>query len=184
MDRLGRDTVHREGRRLIVQSPVPMPEWKASTFRRTEVVYRDEHYFVADVSKSTDGRHRYVLEPWPHGLCDRPSRTIRYEEEYIRLRDGNRARAWAALLLWPLLLCANPVIGCLWAATKRGLQRRVGLDPRLATLQALFCQGLRWQAILGAAMVLLLDAIMRYSHLQTHPEDFLGVGEWLTRFER
>jgi hypothetical protein len=104
------------------------------------------------------------------------------------------------------MVCANPVVGCLWTRTKRSLQRRLGLDPRLATRQALLCQyllvlllvvttyavmwgyvvvpGVSWPGVLVAALLLLVDAVMRYDHLQKHPEDFLGVGEWLGRFQR
>ena len=206
MDRLGRDTTHREGGRVIVQSPVSMPDWKVSKFRRTAVVYKDERFFVAEVTRGADGGHRYVLEPWPADRGDRPSRTILYEEEYVHLRDRNRWRAWIALCSWPALVCANPLLGCLWLPTKRSLQRRLGLDPKFATLQALLCQyvlvlllvlamfaamwgyvilpGLSWAEVLIVAGVLLLDAVMRYDHLQKYPEEFLGVGEWLGRFRR
>ena len=168
---------------MIVQSPVLMPEWKASKFRRTAVVYEDSRFFVAEATRGPDGCHRYVLEPWPDDKGDRPSRTILYEQEYVRLRDANRARAWVALFLWPAMVCANPVVGCLWTRTKRSLQRRLGLDPKLATLQALLCQyvlvlllvvttyavmwgyvvvpGVSWPGVLVAALVLLLDAVMR-----------------------
>lgn len=204
MDRLGRDTIHREGCRVIVESPVLMPEWKASKFRPTEIVYQGDRFYVAEVSRGPDGRHRYRLDLWPEDLFDRPSRTILYEEEYVRLRDGDRSRAWLGLLAWPVLVLASPALGCLWNASKRGLQRRIGVDPRMSTLQSLFGEyvlalllGVATYALmlggssvanasplstLAGSLVLLLDAAMRYDHLQKHPEDFLGVGEWLARW--
>ena len=205
MERVGPDTVHREGRRVIVRAAREMPDWTVSSFRRAEIRFEGEPYFVCEASRDDERRFRYVLEPWPADLYDRPSHHLTYDAEYVALRDGGRARAWIALLLWPLQMLTAPALGCLWNRTKRRLERHLGLNSGRATRVSLFCQYLvvlglgllAWLSLLdaslvgvspfalfGAAMVLLADAVMRYDHLQKNPEDLLGVGEWLARFER
>jgi hypothetical protein len=206
LERVGRDRVHREGRRVIVQSPREMRDWYASSFRRVEVRYEGERYFVAEATRGGDRRMRYVLEPWPPELADRPSRSIVYGEEYVRLRDGGRGPAWVGLALWPLQAAAGPILGCLWCRPKRWLEPRVGMDASRATQQSLFGEYLlalclvvlSWLSLLdrsliagasplapfGAALLLLADAVMRYDHLQDRPEDLLGVGEWIARIAR
>ena len=202
MDRVGRDTVQREGRRLIVHSAREMPDWQARRFRRTRVVVGGQPFFVADAGRGADRRHRYVLEPWPDELADRPSRTIVYDDEYVALRDGGRLHAWMGLLLWPLQTLAAPLLGCLWHQTKRALEAPLALEARRATRQSIFAQygialalaAFSWPLAIhgaiapvspfttaGAAIVLLIDAAMRYEHLQNHPEDLLGCFEWLAR---
>jgi hypothetical protein len=206
MQRVGRDSVQTEGPRRIVESAREMPEWQASQFRKTEVLFEDERFFVAEASRSPGRRYRYVLEPWPDDLADRPSRTILYDGEYIALRDAGRIRAWLGLLLWPAQALAMPVLGCLWNGTKRRLQGHLALNASRATNQSLLAEYVAvlllgiytWVLLLApwagselsplatasAAAALLLDAVLRYDHLQDHPEDLLGVGEWLVRLAR
>jgi hypothetical protein len=205
VERIGPDTLHREGARVIVTTRREMPDWKPSSFRRAEVVRDGERLFVEDVVRTDDRCFRYVLAPWPDDLADRPSRSIVYDAEYVAHRDGGRANAWLGLLLWPFQTLAAPVLGCLWNATKQRLQARAGVNAGRATFVSVFCEYLAvlalgilaWLtvldrslvpvspfAIFAAALALLADAAMRYDHLMDHPEDLLGVGEWLARFER
>ena len=181
-----------------------MPDWKASRFRKTEILYDDTRYFVAEASRAAGQRHRYVLEPWPTELADIPARSIVYDAEYVATRDGGRGQAWLGLLLWPLQLAISPLLGCLWSDTKRRLEGPLALNARAANSRSVFCEYLLalalgvliWPLVIypslfpelspvataAGAAGLLVDAAMRYDRLQDDPEDLLGVVEWLTRF--
>jgi hypothetical protein len=204
MPRIGRDDVHHEGVLRIVESAREMPDWKASRFRKTEILYQNVRYFVSEAGRGAGRRHRYVLEPWPAELADIPARSIVYDAEYVANRDGGRSQAWLGLLLWPLQLAVSPLLGCLWSRTKRRLEGPLALNAKTATSRSLFCEYLlalalgvlAWPLVIypsffpdlsplataATAVALLVDGAMRYDRMQNDPEDLLGVVEWLNRF--
>ena len=197
---VGPDLVHFEGRRLVVETRSPMPDWRATSYRRTAVVYEDRTYYVATEHQAGRRRFRYVLEPWPDDLHDRPARTVVYDDAYTAARNAGRGRAWASLLLWPVLETTSPLFGCLWSGAKQRLQAELGIDAYRATRRSMlgeYLLSLSFAVLfflllldpslaplsplsaLATSVVALVDAAYRWNHVMDHPHEHVGVFEWL-----
>jgi hypothetical protein len=201
----GIDTLRRDGDRLVVYSPEPMPDWKRGRYRRTAVHFRGERYAVVEARPVVAG-HQYVLEPWPSCPNELASQEIIYDDAYVRARRGDlqdqrrrRRQAWMIAPAWPFL-------GFLPRSLKSELRRRFGFQPTAGTrLSVLFelvatvflliftfvraACGLDWAtmkvggggALRDALLVILLltDFVLRASILYDDDYPPYGFWEWV-----
>src|SRR5262249_38763211 len=137
---VGSDSLMFKDDRLLVHASCEMPDWKATRYRKTAVVFREQTYFVASRMSLPGGGWRYVLEPWPEDHHDVPGNTVHYDEAYVLERDALHreqrhveAKAMGLVLLTWLL-------GFLPSETKLRLNERYAIHPLTVTEKSLFLE--------------------------------------------
>ena len=135
----GTDSIRRDGDRLVVYSPEPMPEWRVGRYRRTAIRVQGQRYAVIAARPAVAG-HEYVLELWPPVPNELASQEIVYDDAYVRARQEDvrelrwrRRQAWAIAPAWP-------VLGFLPRSIKTTLQLRVGFEPVAGTRRSVILE--------------------------------------------
>lgn len=198
---VGSDRVLRNGLVLTVVSGIEMEDWQVRDYRRTAVWMAGVRYAVTGRTSGGSGTIRYRLEPWPADDSDPPGAEVVYHREYVEERDRLHSRRKRNSVIRCLLFPLYPLLGLLWFPAKERLQLSLGVEPGKVTGQSLFLQylallvllalsiiarhaplGLNSGWVLGLALILVPDAIMRWS---MHNDGFpAGFGEWLVRRQR
>jgi len=203
--RVGRDLVTPEGAGLVLDAVCEMPEWQVRQFRRTVIHIEGSRWVVCASTPGELGRHIYRLEPWSGDPGEMPGVAICYDAEYVEARDRMRAAqsitGGLSLLAAPL----TPLIGLLPSGMKSTLHGVLGVHPLAATRASILlqyfaaaaCGALNlidvttngtmtsgFEHTFGLAVILLLDAAMRYSSVLEGECDQPGFFEWVfaTRF--
>jgi len=136
----GRDRVVQKGDHLLVYSRLDMPDWQVGRNRRTAVIVEDQTWFISE--KRVLGRDgvRYTLEPGTALVSQIPGRMIRYDADYVRLRDeAIREAAWCRSMGMMLILL-KPLIGLLPSGIKRHIEDRYGVSSRGATILSIWVE--------------------------------------------
>jgi hypothetical protein len=132
----GRDQVCRRGEDLVIYSACENPGWEVREHRGIGVLIGEDVWRVAAKETARNGV-RYTLAPWPDHLHQIPGRMIRYDEEYVRIRDAARIRDRrlnaGAMAIAPF----KPFIGFLPSAVKARLEEIFGLPSRSATFASI-----------------------------------------------
>jgi hypothetical protein len=130
-----------------------MPEWKATRYRKTAVVYGEQTYAVVSCMRLPAGGCRYVLEPWSPDDHDAPGNTVHYGETYVLERDALR-REQSRLEKKALgLFLVTWLLGFLYSETKLRLNERYAIHPVRITLASLFIEYL---AFIGLMVLLVI----------------------------
>jgi hypothetical protein len=199
--KIGSDTVTLRGTTVVIDAACEMPEWKATTYRRSAIVIGQRTYFVSLKEPLPEGAWRYVLEPWPEDHKDMPGNVVHYDPAYVKERDLRRReqaqREKEAVGLWMV----RPFLGFLFSGSKLRLNERYGFHPLTVTEQSLFVQkfvliallglmtihmftgvlgGLGF-VLLGALLFLVLDLVVRMGQAGTASMEQYGFGEWIVR---
>lgn len=184
-----------------------MPDWRASRFRPTAVLFEGERFKVQSYCRERRGLHLYELTPWPDDGIEPPGAVIEYDEQFVRLRGQirsvNRVADALAVLATPL----TPLLGFLPSGVQAALHGKIGLHPLAATnasitlekIAAVLCGALAMihlftggsltaelRHTLWLTPLLVVDGVMRLDVVmkeETPPPGFL---EWLipARFRR
>jgi hypothetical protein len=195
---VGSDRVSLIGDNLVVESPYEMPDWKATRYRRTAVVFRQRIYFVASSRSLASGVHRYVLEPWPEDLHDRPGRIIDYHAAYALERDEQRRRQARVERESLVLFFLSPLLGFLPSGLKLALNDRYGYHPVTVTGRSLFIQrllmlmlmalaplslfaGIPIAPVAGLLLMVLVDLVIRQGRQLRGTLRQYGFWEWAVR---
>lgn len=196
---MGSDRVLPKGDAIVVEAACEMPEWKVTRYRKAAVVFEERVYFVAARTALRRGAWRYVLEPWPEDLHDRPGATIYYDEAYVRARDEARSEQARVGRKAIGLLFVAWLLGFLFSGVKLRLNERYGIDPITATEQSVFIQRplflglsalLMFSAIAGilpvlpllaTVVVVLVDLVVRSDRLLRGGLRQYGFCEWMFR---
>jgi hypothetical protein len=209
---VGPDRLYKTRDRLVVTSRDDMPDWSVRAYRRTQIVFDEQPYFVARRDGPADGRFTYVLEPWTEELRDLPGKVIHYDGAYVAERDSVAERQSKLEMGRLLLLPFTPLVGLLFSRTKLRVEQVFGISARRATflsiwfeLAVFFMLGLAaWaqtygglyatatggtlEVPLGAAsaldIVVLIDVVMRYSSMLRDDPAPIGFLEWVFRRRR
>jgi hypothetical protein len=199
--RVGADRLHRQtDGRVVIESRVEMPDWRASRFRPTAVFIEGERFAVCAHHPLKRGNHRYELAPWPEDQGVRPGLLIEYGEDYVRRRDKLRSAVRTTGVLAALAIPFTPLLGFLPARIKTALHGVIGVHPVSATRASLALECLA-AIVIGAMGVihvmtlgqmtpefgdtmwlfplLLIDAFMRYNSVLSENIHALGFLEWL-----
>jgi len=192
---------------MIVEAAVAMPEWRASRFRPTVVLFEGERFAVRAHHHESRGPHRYELELWPDEGVEPPGAVVEYDADFVRRRGQRQSVERASGVLSLATVPITPLLGFLPSAWKTRLERRFGLHAVAATnasitlekIAATLCGvlsvihlstgGLSTGELVHALWLtplLVLDGVMRLDAMmkaETPPPGFL---EWLipTRFRR
>ena len=130
------DWIKPDGDDLIVIASERLPDWTATQFRKTAVIFEGTRYYVAEVFEPDRGRprpeagqgHRYRLSPWPDDLHDLPSNTVDYDESYVAARSARRQVSTRGLGVYLLALPLRPLLGLLPSGMKCSLEARYQID--------------------------------------------------------
>lgn len=178
---------------VIVYARRVMPDWSVREFCRQPVLFRGQRYYVCETGPAEPPfARRYLLAPWPPELHDASPHTICYDEDYVRRRDRHFCADRVEEKIHWALLCLLPLVGFLWAGTKKRMAQ-FGVNARRATnlsvfltfgaslITAIFVGWLGGASPLnyGLLALLLTDVCLRYDQLQRDTESFWGFGEWL-----
>jgi hypothetical protein len=144
--RVGADVVTRRGDTLEVRTRREMDDWEVRKYGRTGIVFRGTTYVTRSLARNPKGGVVYVLEPWSRARHDSTPKRIVYDEDYVHVRDLERAAGGVAGALRIPLLLLSPLLGFLPSAAKRGLHTALGIEPRFAT---------RWSVYLEFAVLIL-----------------------------
>jgi hypothetical protein len=125
---------------VVVHASSPMPDWRATRYRKTAVVFEDRTYFVATRTTLPGGWCRYLLQPWPEDLHDSPARTVLYDEAYVLEREERRRAQQKHEVRAVGLFAVAWLLGFLPSGLKLRLNERYAIDPGTATRQSLFIQ--------------------------------------------
>ncbi len=151
------DRVVFDGDDRIVVAARALPEWQATKFRRTAVIYRDVTYYVAEVLSKDPGRpvprdnrgFRYRLSPWPEELKDRPARTIVYDKSEVEKRERAARTAFhgtfESISLISMCVPIYPLLGLLPSSIKAAFEIRfhiVALTTTRWSLRLVYWTGL------------------------------------------
>ncbi len=176
-----------------------MPDWKATRYRKTAVVFEERTYFVASRTALSGGVWRYVLAPWPDDLHDAPGRTIHYGEPYVLERDQTRREQGRLERKAVGLYFLTWLLGFLPSGVKLRLNERYGIHPLVVTGKSLFLEYLAFinlvvllviggftgalpiLPLLGAAAVVAIDRTVRTARLEKGGMRQYGFGEWIFR---
>jgi hypothetical protein len=197
-ENVGPDRVRFSGDNLVVEAACEMPDWKATRYRRTAIVFRQRTYFVASSASQASGVHRYVLEPWPEDLHDEPGRIIDYHAAYALERDERRRRQARVERESLVLFFLSPLLGFLPSGLKLALNDRYGYDPVTVTGRSLFIQrllmlmlmalaplslfaGIPIAPVAGLLLMVLVDLVIRQGRQLRGTMRQYGFWEWAVR---
>jgi len=148
---VGSDALLFKDGRLIVHSSCEMPEWKATRYRKTAVVFNERTYAVVSRLRLPAGGCRYVLEPWSPDDHDAPGNTVHYGEAYVLERDALRREQLRLEKKAVGLFFVTWLLGFLYSETKLRLNERYAIHPVAVTEHSLFIEYL---ALIGLMVLL------------------------------
>jgi hypothetical protein len=132
--RIGVDRLRREPDGcLVVEAAVEMPEWRASRFRPTAILFEGERFAVRSHRAERRGLHVYELSPWADDGVERPGLEVEYDEAYVQQRQRLRTAGRVADVLAMAAVPLTPLLGLLPARTKAALHGVIGVHPVAAT---------------------------------------------------
>jgi len=199
--RVGIDRVRREPDGcLVVEAAVEMPEWRASRFRPTAVLFEGERFAVRSHRSGGRGLHVYELAPWTDDGVERPGLEVEYDEAFVQQRQRRRSAGRVADVLAMLAVPLTPLLGLLPARAKAALHGVIGVHPATATrasitlecVCAALCAALGVIHIATAGLLtpelrhtswllplLVVDAFVRYGVVLKDELSAPGFLEWL-----
>jgi hypothetical protein len=189
----GVDSIRRDGPRLVLFSPDPMPEWKVGNYRKTAIHFRGARYAVVS-TRPVVGGHEYVLDPWPLRPNELAGTEITYDEAYVRERQADlaelrkrRKQFWMIVPVWPLL-------GFLPIGLKEETRMRFGLEPISATHRSVLLEIVAFVLMSGLLIggveslslpivFIVIDLVMRVTILFDDSYPPYGFWEWIVHPE-
>ena len=166
--RIGVDRILREPDGLTVETASAMPEWRASHFRPTAVIFLGERFVVRSHTvepAERSGRHVYELTPWPDDGVEPPGAVIEYDEEYVRARQRRRSVVRVADVFEVLAVLLTPLIGFLPSRAKAALHGSVGVHPITATRASILLEIVFMFLCCAFAMIYIMTMGMATSEL-------------------
>ena len=203
---IGPDRVEVYPDRLIVTTPLrQIPGWAVRKYRAPIVRFENRTWRIIARSVDPDQRTRYTLVPWEPLDGELPGPEIDYSPDDVALREHADAlgRRRSRVTLW--LNYVGPLTGFLPARTKAHLEEVYGIDPAVSTRWSVFIEFLVVLGCLvlmsigqmvrvygypspfplgllfGAAVVVAIDAVMRWDRLLGEERPAPGFYEWLIR---
>jgi hypothetical protein len=207
----GRDRIELDGDRLTIVTPVGMTGWEVRRYRSPQIRFEGRTWRIVARTRTAERATRYELVAWEPLDGEIPGPEIEYTAEFVAFRDHageigrRRSRVTGALGF------VVPFTGFLPARTKDRLETVYGIDPVASTSASVFIEfflalgaialatiatmtgafafvaRLRGSAELPAfgliafAVVLLVDAAVRWSRLEAEERPAPGFYEWLFR---
>lgn len=198
---------------LRIHAAVDMPDWQVRQFRRIVVVFRGNHFYIADKRSLPNGTIQYLLKPWKD-TKEIPGKIIYYDADYVRNRNESNRLYQRRKYQFMFLRLAYPLIGFLWSRTKAQLEREYWISARRATLcsvlpelacslvagvllvittvvAAYFAAAARTAVLVFDPFKLIMllaitapDGIVRLHHLLEDSYRHYGFFEWLFRLPR
>ena len=130
---MGEDRIVRRGEQLIVCSKMDMDEWRVQENRVTAIYINNESWCLVGKQYTVAKEVRYILDPWPEHLHRIPGRRIKYDEEYVRVRDEAERKRKIEEGVGPILYHLRGLIGFLPSRVKSGIEANFGVPARNAT---------------------------------------------------
>src|SRR5580765_8500987 len=108
--RIGRDLVIFQGSRVVVVTPVEMPDWEVRQHRMTLIRF-DGRTWRVEGKTTAAGKVRYELAPWLPADEYVIGREIDYGPEYVAARDRSAASGRRSSYVTFLLRVVSPFVG-------------------------------------------------------------------------
>jgi hypothetical protein len=208
---VGKDHLTIGDEHVIIDAAHEIPDWQVREFQRMPIFLGEFKFFLRQrIPAQTPFTVRYILERWPEDAhFSAAAISFTYDEQFVLERDAEFGRTQRFEKLGKTLIALYPLLGFLWADTKKKLIP-AGFIPRSITgvsIFSCFCvmmmQGvfLRNQVGFFTASfgsihginfpllvadyaffgLLLLDIILRFDQHIRHTTDYpWGFCEWIT----
>ena len=124
---------------VVIDAAKEISDWQVRDFQRMPIFLGDFKFFLCQkLAAEKPFAVRYVLERWPEdaNLSAAPI-SFTYDEQFVLERDAEHARGEKLETLGRVLICLYPLLGFLWANTKRKLIP-AGFIPRSITGVSVF----------------------------------------------
>jgi len=210
---IGKDrlTISGSGEQVIIDAAHEMQDWQVREFQRMPIFVGEFKFFLRQrIQGHPPYAMRYVLQRWPEdAYFDAAPLSFTYDEKFVTERDAEHAHYERLDKLAKTLLCLYPLLGFLWAGSKRKLIP-AGFVPRSITGVSIFTgvcllllQGTFVRMNLGLFTflfgkfgklefgllmadyalfgLLLVDIVLRFDQHLKHVENPWGFGEWITK---
>jgi hypothetical protein len=124
---------------VIIDAAKEIPDWQVRDFQRMPIFLGEFKFFLRQkLAAEKPFMVRYVLERWPEDAnFSAAPFSFTYDEQFVLERDTEHARNAKLENLGRLLICFYPLLGFLWANTKRKLIP-AGFIPRSITGVSVF----------------------------------------------
>ena len=136
---VGRDHLTITPDYVVIDAAQEMPDWQVREYQRMPIFLGDAKFFLRQkIQAQKPFALRYVLERWPEDASfDAAAFSFTYDEEYVRERDAEHERETRADRIGLAIIWLYPVLGFLWADTKKKLVP-YGFIPRSITSVSIF----------------------------------------------
>jgi hypothetical protein len=172
--RVGEDRVVRRGNQLVVCSKADMEEWQIQQTRKTAIYINDEEWCLVGKEYAAAHEMRYLLDPWPEHSHQIPGRRIRYDEEYVSVRNEAQRRKRIEAGVGPVLYHLRALIGFLPSRLKSRIEDYFGVSARNATFLSIILE-LMVFFVLGAMLLIFVFGAMRHPALVFYVPLFIGL---------
>jgi len=202
--RIGRDRVEVRGDTLTVITRVQnMEGWQVSRYRASVIHFDGQTWRVTKHTVGSDRLSRYELARWDPSNGELTGPRIDYSSDDVVLRDYRLQQGRRRSRVTFGLNLIGPLTGLLPAPTKDQLETRYGIDPVASTKASVLIQmllvfvaltlapfsqmvrlyglpgGFTMFLVLTVALVLGVDAVVRWSQVLAEVRPPSGFYEWL-----
>ena len=208
---IGRDHLTITPDQVVIDAAQEMPDWQVREYQRMPIFLGESKFFLRQkIQAKKPFALRYVLERWPEEASfDAAAFSFTYDEDYVRQRDTAHEEEKRADKIGMAMLWLYPVLGFLWAGTKKKLMP-LGFISRSITGVSIFTglcgmilQGTFLRMRLGLLTLLLgwmnlpellllaldyallglllVDSVLRFDQHLKGAEHPWGFGEWMTK---
>ena len=207
--RVGRDRVEVRADTLVVITPVQtMTGWEVSRYRPSVIRFDGRTWRVTARTTGRDNFTRYELTAWEPSAGELTGPEIDYSVDDVTLRDQVQEVSRRRGRITLVLNLVRPFTGFLAARTKDRLEILHGIDPVASTTASIVIQvsatlcllalasiaqmvkvygfdsGIPTRLALLAAVVVGVDAVVRWSKVLEEVRPAPGFCEWLFRTDR
>ena len=208
---IGRDHLTITPDQVVIDAAQVMPDWQVRDYQRMPIFLGESKFFLRQkIQAKKPFALRYVLERWPEEASfDAAAFSLTYDEDYVRQRDAAHEEEKRADKIGMAMLWLYPVLGFLWAGTKKKLipfgfiSRSITGVSIFTGLCGMILQGTFLRMRLGLLTLLLgwmnlpellllaldyallglllVDSVLRFDQHLKGAEHPWGFGEWMTK---
>ncbi len=185
---VGTDRVLKRGDNIVIDAAHEFEHWEPRGFRKVQIVYDGEFFFVTEKKPGTGGRITYHLKKWPETLNDMPGFVFEYDECLVLERDEIHAAVQRRIAGRWFFVMIYPLIGYFDSRIKKAVCYRYKFSVRTTTMVSICCTvifvlmigvfGFLIPLLVFPIIILLSDSFLRFSKYLDGSQEQYGFFEW------